>query len=138
MGSQGEQGGSAKLEGRYRGLERRSPGTEASANRYGHFMGRRLWRLPDRRTTIDGPMNRILIGIVISLTMFFGAGIYAVYDGQKENNQICEAVYGLRSDLVTSITTLRNRSIDRRPHREEEIREAYEPLLSQINDRQCP
>jgi hypothetical protein len=75
---------------------------------------------------------------------FAGVGVYAVAAGSAETDRICDAVTGLRNDVVLSLTKVKDRAIVNAAGDPEEvarIKEAYngpDGLITIISDPECP
>lgn len=85
----------------------------------------------------------IIVAIIFSVGASTAAGIIAVVSGIDRNQQVCDAVNGVRDDLVTALRRIENRALEqaKTPNQEAAIREAYEGkegLITQIGDPTCP
>lgn len=93
-------------------------------------------------------MQVVLIIFTASCFMFFGAGAYAVWNGEQDravqeqtDMRICDAVIGVRQDLVEVIEDQRARglkNVKKLGLDVEQARKDYDKMLSKIGDEECP
>lgn len=62
----------------------------------------------------------------------------AVTLGQNRSETVCDAVRGLRIDLVESLRALEARAIKANRDTRENIEEGYNLIISKIGDPKCP
>lgn len=82
-----------------------------------------------------------LVLFAIITTGFFGAAMFAVWNGGEENKDICDAVVGLREDIVEVISEQRGRAIENAEKLgldTDSLNRDYDKMLSKIGDRSCP
>lgn len=73
--------------------------------------------------------------------MFFGAAGYAVYSGVTRDQKQCDAVNGLRRDLVEVIEEQQDRGLknaEKLGLNTQEIKNDYARMLNKIGDEECP
>lgn len=85
----------------------------------------------------------VIVLCVAGPLVFSGVGILAVGTGSEETASVCDAVQGLRDDLVSSLTGIRDRALQNADTLNERtaIREAYDGekgLITTISNPDCP
>lgn len=93
-------------------------------------------------------MQVALILVALTVFMFFGAGLYAVWNGeqdqaaqQKTDMAICGAVNGLRQDFVEVIEDQKERALKNIKKLGLDVEQAekdYDEMLNKIGDEECP
>lgn len=88
--------------------------------------------------------RKLQIAVVIFSVVtaaFFGAALFAVWNGREENAGICDAVVGLRTDLVQVLEDQRGKAeanarklgLDT-----VQLQKDYDNMIAKIGDRDCP
>lgn len=132
------------------GLEGRSSRIAQGLDCYCPDLGYRNGHIPSCSASIGGEilMKRarttlVIVAIIFSVAASTAAGIIAVVSGIDRNQQVCDAVQGVRDDLVTALRRIETRALQtaKTPIQEATIKEAYEGkegLITQIGDPTCP
>lgn len=84
-----------------------------------------------------------VVAIVLSTTIliFMGAAAYAVVNGAEGRQSTCDAVKGLRTDLVEIIEEQRGRALENAEKlglNTQQLDNDYNRMLNKIGDPQCP
>ncbi len=93
--------------------------------------------MPFRRVRFELPRWVIVIFVAAPFTM--GAlGAIAVTQGQDQAELNCEAVIGLRNDLVSTLEYIRDGASVRNPEQAAVIQKQYNFMIDRIGDPDCP
>lgn len=90
----------------------------------------------DRRTAIG-----IALVLCLAAAVSAGAAIYSVSQRADNETQICNAVQGVRNDMVSSFKKIEIRALSqaKNPQQIDLIKEVYEKdLIAGISDPKCP
>lgn len=90
-----------------------------------------------------------LVALILASAMFAGAGVYGIMRGQQQNEGICDAVRGLRVDVVEVVGELNKRAarsakflFPHNPKKQAEYvrrsNESFQSIKDRIGNPQCP
>lgn len=136
------------------GLEGRSRRVAQGVDCYCLDLGYRNGHIPSCSASIGGEIlmkkvrtTLIIVAIIFSVGASTAAGIIAVVSGIDRNQQVCDAVNGVRDDLVTALKRIETRALEqaKTPKQRALVLEGYEGkkkgqegLITQIGDPTCP